>query len=277
MRRHRFTVNQSANNSHWVDAWLETQRGWLGRWQSAATEQRADAMRVGMDTLREHLNPASVSPEALNVIQGFQSLLQSCMAASGEMARAATSAEAQPDSFWQQMLQAFPLGPAREQQLAWQEYVQAQTEYQLRLQVVLHAYGKVFTQALEAVPAQVEQRKAQGQEVAGFRELYELWIECGEQAFAVLARDPEFIAAQAASGNALSRVKRAQSVLIEFWLKSHDLPTRSELNSVHLRLRDMSKRIAELEQQLAAQQPDKSQVAGKAKVRRVRTQEDHHE
>ncbi len=260
-------MNQAANNSNWIDAWLETQRGWLGRWQATAVEQRADAMRVGMDTLREHLNPASVSPEALNVIQGFQTLLQSCMAASGELARAATDQNVPPNALWQQMLHAFPLGPAREQQLAWQEYLQAQTEYQLRLQMVLHAYGKVFTQSLEAVPAHVQQRQAQGQEVRGFRELYELWIECGERAFAVLARDPEFIAAQAASGNALSRVKRAQNVLIEFWLKAHDLPTRSELNSVHQRLRDMTRRIAELERQLAMQQ-DKSRGAGKTQTGR---------
>lgn len=271
-------MNQAANNSNWIDAWLETQRGWLGRWQSVAVEQRADAMRVGMDTLREHLNPAAVSPEALNVIQGFQSLLQSCMVASGELARAATTGEQPPNTLWQQMLQAFPLGPAREQQLAWQEYLQAQTEYQLRVQVVLHAYGKVFTQALEAVPEQVRQRKAQGQDINGFRELYELWIECGELAFAVLARDPEFIAAQAASGNALSRVKRAQNVLIEFWLKSHDLPTRSELNSVHQRLRDLHKRIAELEHQLsAAAQQGKSPAAGKRKTGHARAKGGQHE
>ncbi len=271
-------MNQAANNSHWIDAWLETQRGWLGRWQSSAVEQRADALRVGMDTLREHLNPASVSPEALNVIQGFQSLLQSCLAASGELARAATTEGSPPSTLWQEMLQAFPLGPAREQQLAWQEYLNAQTEYQLRLQVVLHAYGRVFTQALEAVPAQVERRRAQGQDVNGFRELYELWIECGEQAFAVLARDPEFIAAQAASGNALSRAKRAQNALIEFWLKSHDLPTRSELNSVHQGLRDMHRRIAELEQQLSqATQQDKPQATEKAKARRSSAKEQHHE
>lgn len=267
-------MNQAANNSNWIDAWLETQRGWLGRWQSVAVEQRADAMRVGMDTLREHLNPAAVSPEALSVIQGFQSLLQSCMAASGELARSVTSQD-QP-TLWQQMLQVFPLGPAREQQLAWQEYLQAQAEYQLRLQVVLHAYGKVFTQALEAVPAQVEQHQQQGREIGGFRELYELWIESGEQAFAVLARDPEFITAQAASGNALSRVKRAQNVLIEFWLKSHDLPTRSELNSVHLQLRDMRKRLADLEQQLPATQPT-SQAAGTVKKVRARTKGGQHD
>ena len=75
--------------------------------------------------------------------------------------------------------------------------------------------------------------------------------EKGETIFATLAKDSAFTTAQAECGNALSRLKQAQQALMEHWLKSHDLPTRSELNSVHLRLRDMSRRIVELEQQLA--------------------------
>ncbi len=257
-----------SNSTNWIDAWLETQRGWLGRWQSVAAEQRADAMRVGMDTLREQLNPAGMSPEALSVVQSFQSLLQSCMTASGELARMA-SADAdgnQPLNPWQQMLQAFPLGPAREQQLAWQAYQQALADYQVRMQVVLYAYGQVFTQSLQAVPAQVDALAAQGKAVTGFRELYELWIECGEQAFAPLARDEQFIAAQAASANALSCLKIAQQALLEQWLKQHDLPTRSELNSVHLRMRELLTRVTELEQQLAAA-PYKSARGAKSSSR----------
>jgi class III poly(R)-hydroxyalkanoic acid synthase PhaE subunit len=242
-------VSQAANN--WIDAWLETQRGWLGRWQSVAVEQRADALRHSMDTLREHLNPASMSPQAINVVHSFQALLQSCMTNASEMAGMLNAEGEQPLNLWQQMLQAFPLGPAREQQTDWQEYLKAQAEYQLRLQVVLQAFGKVFTQSLEAVPAQAAARAAQGNPITGFRELYELWIDCGEQAFAELAHDEPFIAAQAASANALSHLQIAQNALLEHWLKSHDLPTRSELNSMHLHLRSLTARIAALEQQLA--------------------------
>ncbi|MGE0115510.1 MAG: poly(R)-hydroxyalkanoic acid synthase subunit PhaE [Steroidobacteraceae bacterium] len=256
-------MNQAANHSNWIDAWLETQRGWVGRWQSLAGEQRVDAMRESMNILREQLNPAAMSPEALNVVQSFQALLQSCMANAGEMVLMLNAEGEQPLNPWQQMLQVFPLGPAREQLTAWQEYTRAQAEYQLRLQVVLQAYGKVFAQALEAVPNLAEQRAAQGKPINGFRELYELWIECGEQSFAGLAHDENFISAQAACGNALSRLKRCQNVLIEYWLKSHDLPTRSEMNSVHLRLRGLTARVAELEQQLQQQNKPSVRRTGK--------------
>lgn len=244
-------VAQAQNNSNWIDAWLETQQGWLGRWQTVAVEQRVDGMRVAMETLRKYLNPAEISPEAVNVVQGFQTLLQSCMVNAGELASSFNDDSNAAANPLRQLLDVFPVGPAREQQLAWQTYLKAQAQYQLNLTALLQAYGQVVAASLQAVPEQVEVRAAQGKPITRVRELYDLWIECGEQAFAIQARDATFTATQAACANALSRVKLAQQTLMEGWLKSHDLPTRSELNSVHLRLRTLTTRIAELEQQLA--------------------------
>lgn len=241
--------DRTTHQPNWIDAWLETQHDWLGRWQ-AAVAGRSDTMRAGMDILREHLNMDGLSPQATNVIQGFQTLLQSGMGAVGELAGTPSEKQLQAN-WWQQIQQVFPLGPAREQQALWQDYLKAQAENQLRAQAVSQAYGQVFAQSLQAVPAQIEARAAQGRPITGVRDLYELWIECGEQAFAPLARDPEFIAAQTASGNAQSRLKLAQQALMEQWLRQQDLPTRSELNSVHLRLREVMAKVAELEQQLA--------------------------
>lgn len=242
-------MEQTAQSSNWIDAWLETQQGWLGRWQTVAVEQRVDALRVVMDTLHAHLNPADISPEAMSVVQSFQSLLQSCMTGAGELAKmSATEGEAS-HRVWQQLLEIFPVGPARQHQAAWQAYLQAQAEYQLCMQVLMQSYGQVFADSLQAVPEQVAVRAAQGAPISSVRELYELWIHCGEQAFAKVARDAQFIAVQAASSNALTRLKLTQQALMAQWLQSHDLPTRSELNSVHLRLRELTARVAQLEQQ----------------------------
>lgn len=263
--------NPADPNANWVEAWLETQRGWLDRWQALTMEQRVDATRVAMETMRQQFNPASVSPEALNVVQSFQSLLQSCMvhaAGMNEQMNAAFGSEdhqGDASGLWQQLMAAFPLGHAREQQLAWREYLQAQGEYQTRLQAVMQAFAKVFSQSLETVPQQVEARAQAGKPVQGFRELYELWIECGEQAFADLAHHEAFITAQAACGNALSRLKRSQQVLLDFWLKSYDLPTRAEINTVHQRMRDLSARLAELERQLVSVREDNRAQPGRGK------------
>jgi hypothetical protein len=84
------------------------------------------------------------------------------------------------------------------------------------------------------------------------RELYDLWIECGEKSFASICREEKFVTAQAAHTNSLSRLRLAERALLERWLQQYDLPTRSEINSLHQKIRSMTNRITGLEQQLAA-------------------------
>lgn len=244
----------TGTHTDWINAWLETQRDWLGRWQSVSMEQRTDAMRVGMETLREHLDPQAISPEAINLAHSFQQLMLASMHASGEWARMQSEGQQGDQQNANGVFDGWTmpaLGLAREQQLAWQSLMRAQLDYQIRLQALMGTYAKVFAESLDAVPKQVAQRAEQGRPLQTLRELYELWIDCGEAAFARIAHDEAFIATQAACGNALSELKRAQGVLIEQWLKAHDLPTRSELNGVHQRLRDLQARVAELGAQSA--------------------------
>ena len=254
-------MTQSSNSANWIDAWLETQQGWLGRWQATAMEQRVDAMRMGMETLRQQCNPANPSPEMLNVAQGFQSLLQSCMASATQK----TGATAQQSNPFLDIMQTLPLGYAREQQLAWQAYLKAQTEYQHSATQLLQQFVSVLSKSLELVPQAVTQRSHGEKPIQSMRELYEVWIECGEQCFAAIAQDEQFIAIQTNHSNALSRLRIAEHALLEDWLKQHDLPTRSELNSVHQKLRSMSSRIVELEQQLVAQQKSTNTTRSKKK------------
>jgi class III poly(R)-hydroxyalkanoic acid synthase PhaE subunit len=234
------TNAQWAQGAQWISAWLDSQRDWLGRWQAQSVDQRTDAMRASMETLRNQLDPQALSPEALNVVHSFQQLLHAGLQTSGEWTRMQTE---QSGATW---LQLPALGPAREQQQAWQTLLRAVLDYQIRWQALLALYAQVFSQSLDAVPAAVQARAAEGRPVTTLSDLYELWINCGEAAFATMAHDEAFINAQAACGNAHSHLKQAQGTLIEQWLRAHDLPTRSELNGVHQRLRDLQARVTEL-------------------------------
>lgn len=253
-------MNQTANSdaaanaepsdpAAWIDEWLQAQQAWLKQWQSAAAAPLAG---IDMEMLRKQFNPASF--DALNVVQSFQTLMQASLAPLGQGTATdpQTAWQAVLQSFAQPFAQSFALGPLREQQSAWQAYMQALADYEARQRVVLEQYGKVFASSLARVREQAEQRRAQGQPIQHLRELYEAWIDCGEQTFAQLAHDPAFMTSQADSANALSRLKAARNVLFEQWLRTQDLPTRSELNSVHLRLRELTARVTQLEQELRA-------------------------
>ena len=244
------------NKPNWIDAWLETQQGWLGRWQATAMEQRVDAMRVGMETWRQQCNPANPSAEMLNVVQSFQGLLQACTAQAVQSQPMDGTSSANP---FAQLMQAFPLGFTRERQLEWQPYLKALGEYQQVASKLIQQFVGVFTQSLQQVPEEVERRKQAGQPVNTMRDLYDVWIECGEQCFTAISRDEQFVTTQAAHTNALSHLRLAERALLERWLQQYDLPTRSELNSLHQKVRGMSERIVELETQLA----DRSAIRSK--------------
>jgi class III poly(R)-hydroxyalkanoic acid synthase PhaE subunit len=118
-------------------------------------------------------------------------------------------------------------------------------------------WTKVQTEALVMVEAAVRDRRAKQSAgtvpgIDDYRELYNLWVECGEKVFAQVAHSESYAKLQAQLGNAAIRLKARQQAVLERMLKQFDLPTRSELNTVHKQMREMRERIATLEAQLAA-------------------------
>jgi class III poly(R)-hydroxyalkanoic acid synthase PhaE subunit len=149
-----------------------------------------------------------------------------------------------------------PMGLAREQTEAWRELLAAQLEYQHLEQEMRAVWAKVQTDALTRLEALIRERR-QAQDAGGtpgiedYRELYNLWVECGEKVFAQVAHSESYCKLQAQLANAAIRVRARQQALLERVLKQYDLPARSELNTVHKQMRDLRARVAALEAQLA--------------------------
>ena len=114
------------------------------------------------------------------------------------------------------------------------------------------AIGRIHTDALELLAKKTQELGTAGQPVSDTRRLYNLWVECSEQSFARHASGEAFGRLQGELVNAGTRVRVAQQTIAEYFLKSLDLPTRSELNSVHKRLKEMRGRIESLEEQLSS-------------------------
>jgi BMFP domain-containing protein YqiC len=74
--------------------------------------------------------------------------------------------------------------------------------------------------------------------------VYDRWIEAAEGVYARAARGAAFLEAQAELTNSLSQLRIAQRELVEEWARQLDLPTRSELNSVHQQLRELKAALA---------------------------------
>jgi class III poly(R)-hydroxyalkanoic acid synthase PhaE subunit len=145
-----------------------------------------------------------------------------------------------------------PLGLAREQSETWRELMAAQAECQALEQELRGVWTKVQSDALTLLEQMIRERKpAPG--INNYRELYDLWVDCGEKVYAQVAHSESYAKLQAQVGNAAIKLRAKQQAVIERGLKYFDLPTRAELNTVHKQMRELRERIASLEAQLAPQ------------------------
>ena len=155
-----------------------------------------------------------------------------------------------------------PIGLAREQTEAWRELVGAHAECK-RLEHDLRAVlAKVQMDALGLLEQRVRERQGQ-KRIDTFRELYDLWVQCGEQVYSKLAHSEAYSKLQAELGNATMRLRTRVQTVVEHSLKQLDLPTRSELNSVHRQLRELRLEV----ERLQAQSPAKRATKAKARKR----------
>jgi hypothetical protein len=169
-----------------------------------------------------------------------------------------------------------PLGLTREHEQAWRDLACAQVEYKRIETELLAMIHRVQLDALALLEQRIRERGA-SEPLKSVRELYDLWIEAGEQEFAELAHSPAYCRTQAAFANAGTEFRLKQQAVLERALKTFDLPTRAELNSVHRQLRELREKV-EAQGEARAQPPKASNrqvpsansaaTLGKAAVRR---------
>jgi class III poly(R)-hydroxyalkanoic acid synthase PhaE subunit len=227
----------------WIHAWIEQQREQLRRAgtpgdQSTDKDKASGAEQPSPDAMHD------LSMKwGMRWLEAGQSYLQ---AWSG----AAAANEGAARQFTDLVARMPPLGLAREQTEAWRELMAAQAACQALEQELRAVWVKVQSDALGLVEKMLRERKP-GQGINNYRELYDLWVECGEKVFAQVAHSESYAKLQAQVGNAAIQLRAKQQAVIERGLKHFDLPTRAELNTVHKQMRELRERVTTLEAQLA--------------------------
>jgi hypothetical protein len=136
------------------------------------------------------------------------------------------------------------LGLGREQVLraqrsaeAWKNLMEAQGRLQRLWSDTLREAATAFCSRPQPAPGEALTQEA-------IDRLYDRWIDCAEEAYARTAHSDAFCDALAAYVNAGSLWRRESAADVEEWAKLLDLPTRSEINALTLRLRELEARLA---------------------------------
>jgi len=136
------------------------------------------------------------------------------------------------------------LGPMREHQQRWQRM----TEAARRIDDAQRRLQRLWSDALRQAAADFAARlqppaSGAAPDAEALRKLYDTWIDCAEDAYARIAHSEAFCNAQAELVNAGSQWRQELQAGIEHWAKLLDLPTRSEINTLSLRLRSIEEQL----------------------------------
>jgi hypothetical protein len=135
-------------------------------------------------------------------------------------------------------------GPTREHQQRWQRAAEAWgriDDAQRRLQ---RLWSDALREAATAFAARLGPSQAAAAGPEAVRKLYDMWIECAEDAYARAAHGDAFCNALSEFVNAGSQWRRELQASIEHTAKLLDLPTRSEINTLMRRLKLVEERLS---------------------------------
>ena len=136
---------------------------------------------------------------------------------------------------------AFGLG--REHQERLQKLAQAQLDLQQNEAAYNALMLKSLQRAYELFESKLAEREEPGRQLKSARELFDLWIDAAEEAYADIALSPEFREVYGALVNAQMRLRAGVQKEVELAGAMLGMPTRTELDSAH-------RKIAELERAL---------------------------
>jgi len=131
------------------------------------------------------------------------------------------------------------LGPAREQQESWQKLTQISGRVGQAQMKLSAQWNEIIGLALRELGTQLTPKLGAHAAPGSPKEIYDLWVNSAESAYARIAHGTAFIQAQSELTNAMSELRTAQRDLLEDFSRQFDLPTRAELNSIHQQLREL--------------------------------------
>jgi class III poly(R)-hydroxyalkanoic acid synthase PhaE subunit len=229
-----------ASPPHALHEWLRAQREMLDKWSSDKTrDETMQHFKEWWQGVAQRISP-SAQDMATQIAALGPSFAAGATSAINELFGAASTNSAA-------IFDAVPVGFYREHQERWQALARALENQRRSALQMSGLLTEIHGDALERLTARVTELESHGERIDTVRRLYDLWIECGEVAFAKVATQERFARLQGEMAQAFNHVRAAQEALAEYLFKQLDLPTRSELNTVHRSLRALRARIDELE------------------------------
>ncbi|MGE0646240.1 MAG: class III poly(R)-hydroxyalkanoic acid synthase subunit PhaE [Nitrospira sp.] len=133
--------------------------------------------------------------------------------------------------------------------VAWTEYRRASFAYQVEMN---ETWAHTFEEFIRSLVSQAEK----GEPVQNLRQLLFQWIDAVDQMFAKYFRSDEYIRLQSHLLNTAMTYRLREREIVEAFLKTSHIPSRSELDEAYRRIYHLRKEVKELKKSLHAVKAD---------------------
>jgi len=230
------------------------------------------AMEQAMGGLSKANNPVLSAFEGISAqgARGIEDLYKEFMKGAQPMMNEATAQLSTP---------AF--GMQREQQERHQGLLKSMAEYNdksSRFQALLYKASRV---GMDKFESKMEERAEPGRQITSMRGLYDVFVDAAEEGYAEIALTDEFREAYGDMVNTQMRLRQRVQSEVERSSAALGMPSRTELDTVHKRMHEMRRQMADLREQLqdmgvassskpaAAPAPAATSVKPKSSAKRV--------
>jgi class III poly(R)-hydroxyalkanoic acid synthase PhaE subunit len=135
------------------------------------------------------------------------------------------------------------LGYTREWQEDSQRWIELWLEHLGALQEYEAVFARIGARAMEMVGDRLTAMTKEGKTFKSLREAYDLWVDCGEEAYAEIATTPEFARVQAHLTNTLMAQKHHEQQVMNEVQSAINLPTRREIDTTHCRVHHLRREL----------------------------------
>ena len=133
----------------------------------------------------------------------------------------------------------------------WQEHMQERIHLWTSYQTAQEAYTNLFLKMSMNAVEQFSKKLLTPEEnkIDHLRALYDLWIECSEEAYITIVKEDEYAKVQARLINSLVALKHSERKWIDEFLCALNVPTRKELDTLNASVQQMKRDMHRLRQQ----------------------------
>ncbi len=158
------------------------------------------------------------------------------------------------------------VGYSRELQEQVQIGIKLGNNYQKTLREYTNSMHRVSIRALDRMRDKIIAMAADGKEFNSMREIYDLWVDCNEEAYADYVFTDEFSELYGKLTNSLMEVKQHGRNMVDEVLGGMNMPTRRGMNSVHKRQQELRREYKEVLKKMAGLE-EKIEIFEKNKIK----------